>query len=153
MWELTAKNELLNVIILYLPWNYMHPQYHEIICVRCIKWAIEIIIHKFYFQIACCNAIRNIVSRSKQYVQEFVSLDIEDLLNSVRRTYPQSDASVKAALRDLGLKVELKEEWKGTGVKVSNDSTSTIKDIPEEVWRDQSNTLYIEHLYVPFYFS
>ena len=128
----------------------MHPQYHEIICVQ---WAIEIIIHKFYFQIACCNAIRNIVSRSKQYVQEFVSLDIEDLLNSVRRTYPQSDASVKAALRDLGLKVELKEEWKGTGVKVSNDSTSTIKDIPEEVWRDQSNTLYIEHLYVPFYFS
>lgn len=83
--------------------------------------------------IACCNAIRNIVSRSKQYVQEFVSLEIEDLLNSVRRTYPQSDASVKAALRDLGLKVELKEEWKGTGVKVSNDSTSTIKDIPEEV--------------------
>ena len=150
MWELTAKNELLNVIILYSPWNYMHPQYHEIICVQ---WAIEIIIHKFYFQIACCNAIRNIVSRSKQYVQEFVSLDIEDLLNSVRRTYPQSDASVKAALRDLGLKVELKEEWKGTGVKVSNDSTSTIKDIPEEVWRDQSNTLYIKHLYVPFYFS
>ena len=128
----------------------MHPQYHEIICVQ---WAIEIIIHKFYFQIACCNAIRNIVSRSKQYVQEFVSLDIEDLLNSVRRTYPQSDASVKAALRDLRLKVELKEEWQGTGVKVSNDSTSAIKDIPEEVWRDQSNTLYIEHLYVPFYFS
>ena len=128
------------------------PQYHEIIS-SCSQWAIEIIIHKFYFQIACCNAIRNIVSRSKQYVQEFVSLDIEDLLNSVRRTYPQSDASVKAALRDLGLKVELKEEWKGTGVKVSNDSTSTIKDIPEEVWRDQSNTLYIEHLYVQFYFS
>ena len=144
-WIIECNNTVL-AMELYAPpisWNHL----------RTSQWAIEIIIHKFYFQIACCNAIRNIVSRSKQYVQEFVSLDIEDLLNSVRRTYPQSDASVKAALRDLGLKVELKEEWKGTGVKVSNDSTSTIKDIPEEVWRDQSNTFYIEHLYVPFYFS
>ena len=54
-------------------------------------------------------------------------------MNSVRTNHPQSVESVKAALRDLGLKVDLKEEWKGTGVRVSNDQTSTIKDIPEEM--------------------
>ena len=58
---------------------------------------------------------------------------MEELLNLVLKTYPQSDASVKAALRDLGLKVVLKEEWKGTGVLVSNDQTCTIKDLPEDV--------------------
>jgi len=83
--------------------------------------------------IACCNAIRNIVSRSKHFSSDFISLDVEELLNSVRANHPQSVESVKAALRDLGLKVDLKEEWKGTGVRVSNDQTSTIKDIPEEM--------------------
>ena len=87
----------------------------------------------FIFQIACCNAIRNIVSRSKHFSSDFISLDVEELLNSVRANHPQSVESVKAALRDLGLKVDLKEEWKGTGVRVSNDQTSTIKDIPEEM--------------------
>ena len=55
------------------------------------------------------------------------------MLNSVRKTHPKSEESVKAALRDLGLKVEMKEQWKGTGVTMSNDQTTTIKDLPEDV--------------------
>ena len=87
----------------------------------------------FLFQIACCSAIRNIVSRSKHFASDFVELEIEELLNSVRKTHPQSDEFVKAALRDLGLKVEMKEQWKGTGVAMNNDPTATIKDfdLPE----------------------
>lgn len=83
--------------------------------------------------IACCSAIRNIVSRSKHFASDFVELEIEELLNSVRKTHPQSDEFVKAALRDLGLKVEMKEQWKGTGVAMNNDPTATIKDfdLPE----------------------
>ena len=83
--------------------------------------------------IACCNAIRNIVSRSKHFSSDFVTLEIEELLNSVRKTHPNSEESVKAALRDLGLKVEMKEQWKGTGVTMSNDQSTTIKDLPEDV--------------------
>ena len=85
------------------------------------------------FQIACCNAVRNIVSRSKHLSADFILLDIEELLNDVRKAHPQSDASVKAALRDLGLKVDLKEQWKGTGVTIRNDTSSTIKDLPEDI--------------------
>ena len=94
---------------------------------------LYLIIRTYLFQIACCNAIRNIVSRSKHFSADFIALDVEEFLNSVRKTHPQSAESVKAALRDLGLKVELKEEWKGTGVMVSNDQTSTIKDLPEDM--------------------
>ena len=83
--------------------------------------------------IACSNAIRNIVSRSRQFSADFIALDVENLLHEVRKNHARSDENVKAALRDLGLKVEFKEEWKGTGVTVSNDSTSTIKELPEDI--------------------
>eukprot|EP00094_Tigriopus_californicus_P011390 TCALIF_10995-PA protein Name:"Similar to Armc6 Armadillo repeat-containing protein 6 (Mus musculus)" AED:0.06 eAED:0.06 QI:0/0.8/0.66/0.83/0.6/0.66/6/268/445 len=67
--------------------------------------------------ISCCNAIRNIVSRSRELTAEFVELDIEDLLNKIRRLHPSAEDAVKAALRDLGLKVDLKEIWTGGAVK------------------------------------
>ena len=40
--------------------------------------------------------------------------------------HPKSSDSIKSALRDLGLKVHLKEEWTGTGgleekLTISND--------------------------------
>ncbi len=65
------------------------------------------------FQTACSSAIRNIVSRSKQYVKDFVELDVEALLNEVMKKHPKTEDMVKSALRDLGLKVVLKEQWKG----------------------------------------
>ena len=55
------------------------------------------------------------------------------MLNLVLKTYPESDANVRAALRDLGLKVNLKEEWKGTGVPMTNDQIGTIKELPEDI--------------------
>ena len=87
----------------------------------------------FLFKIACCHAIRNIVSRSREYSSDFIELDVEELLNLVLKTYPESDANVRAALRDLGLKVNLKEEWKGTGVPMTNDQIGTIKELPEDI--------------------
>jgi len=84
--------------------------------------------------VACCNAIRNIVSRSKQLSKNFVDLGVEPLLNQVLKTHPAAATnSAKAALRDLGLKVHLKEEWTGSKVEVSQSQESSIKDLPEEL--------------------
>ena len=60
--------------------------------------------------------MRNIVSRSKNFTELFVKLDVEELLNQTgamhSTEFATSDA-VHAALRDMGLKVHLKEEWTG----------------------------------------
>ena len=37
-----------------------------------------------YFQSSAAGAIRNIVSRSREFCNEFVDLDIEQLLNQVQ---------------------------------------------------------------------
>lgn len=74
-------------------------------------------IYTLLLQTACCNAIRNIVSRSREFNAQFIELDVERLLHEVRAKHPKTEDSVKAALRDLGLKVELKEQWKGGAVK------------------------------------
>ncbi len=71
----------------------------------------------FFFQTACCNAIRNVVSRSSDLSSDFINLDVETLLQAVRARHKQCDDAARAALRDLGLKVELKEEWTGGLVK------------------------------------
>lgn len=73
---------------------------------------------------AATNAIRNIVSRSKHLAEPFIEL--EGLLNEAIKMHPKSSDSIKSALRDLGLKVHLKEEWTGTGgleekLTISND--------------------------------
>lgn len=71
--------------------------------------------------VSACSAIRNIVSRSKNFCQEFVDLDIEEILNEILARYPESIDAVKAALRDLDLKVQLNEEWGGVdSIKLSN---------------------------------
>jgi len=66
-------------------------------------------------QAAVTSAIRNVVSRSKHLVQLFVEEDVEELLNEIAKLHPSISDKVKAALRDLGLKVHLKEEWSGAG--------------------------------------
>ena len=66
-------------------------------------------------QVAAINAMRNIVSRSKHLVEAFVALDVEELLNETGSIHGNdAQDNVKAALRDMGLKVHLKEEWTGT---------------------------------------
>lgn len=64
--------------------------------------------------------MRNIVSRSPELREPLVRLDIEDLLQqmlAMHSTATDVGDSVKAALRDLGLKVHLKEEWTGSALK------------------------------------
>ena len=40
-------------------------------------------------------------------------MDVETLLNEAIEMHPKSSDNIKSALRDLGLKVHLKEEWTG----------------------------------------
>ncbi|KAH9500857.1 Armadillo repeat-containing protein 6 [Bulinus truncatus] len=60
-----------------------------------------------------CMALRNIVSRSKELSENILSLGAESLLNEAMNCHVDVYDEAKAALRDLGCKVELKELWKG----------------------------------------
>lgn len=62
-------------------------------------------------------AIRNMVSRSKEQCEAWLALGAEDVLQEARTNFPQIDQDLKSALRDLGAKVHLQEEWKGTAEK------------------------------------
>lgn len=68
---------------------------------------------------AAVNAMRNIVSRSPELREPLVRLGIEELLHQMLAMHNSGSSnvsdSVKAAQRDLGLKVHLKEEWTGSG--------------------------------------
>lgn len=68
-------------------------------------------------------AIRNMVSRSREQCDAWLSLGVEEVLQNARMNHPSVDQDAKAALRDLGAKVHLKEEWKGHAEKpiTSND--------------------------------
>jgi hypothetical protein len=72
-------------------------------------------------QVAAVNAMRNVVSRNKALTATFVEKGVEDLFQQAMSSHSNetsvSDA-VKAALRDMDLKVHLKCEWNGTGVQM-----------------------------------
>lgn len=63
-------------------------------------------------------AIRNMVSRSRDQCDSFLSCGAEDLLNAAMTEHPSITQDIKAALRDLGCKVELKEEFTGKAEKI-----------------------------------
>jgi len=69
-------------------------------------------------------AIRNMVCRNKEQTDEWVSLDIENILHNALKKFKNSEYDIKAALRDLELKVELKEEWTGKGGKLTTEATA-----------------------------
>lgn len=79
--------------------------------------ALKIHVKNGNLQRAACLAIRNLVSRNKGLCDIFLSLGVEDLLNSVDKAACWDEA--KAALRDLGCNVKLEEPFKGKGVKLS----------------------------------
>ncbi|KAL7737274.1 hypothetical protein ACLKA6_012897 [Drosophila palustris] len=62
-------------------------------------------------------AIRNMVSRSREQCDTWLSFGAEDLLNAAMTEHPLVAQDIKAALRDLGCKVQLREEWTGTAEK------------------------------------
>lgn len=62
-------------------------------------------------------AIRNMVSRSRDQCDSWLSLGAEEVLNTARKLHATVEQDAKAALRDLGAKVHLQEEWKGTAEK------------------------------------
>jgi len=67
-------------------------------------------------------AVRNMVSRSREQCESWLNLGVEEVLQNARMNHPSVDQDVRAALRDLGAKVHLQEEWKGTAEKViTND--------------------------------
>lgn len=57
------------------------------------------------------------VSRSREQCDTWLSYGVEDVLNAAMVEHPSVVTDIKAALRDLGCKVELKEEWTGTAEK------------------------------------
>lgn len=59
-------------------------------------------------------AIRNIVSRSRDFCDGFLKFGAEEVLNKAMVAHPSVAQDIKSALRDLGCNVVLKEQWTGT---------------------------------------
>jgi len=64
----------------------------------------------------CCLALRNSISRNRQFGEKLLELRIEEILQQIMKNSDLNcNDEVKAVLRDLGCNVELKELWIGTG--------------------------------------
>lgn len=60
-----------------------------------------------------CMLIRNLVARSQAFSQSILDLGAEALITQARATHRDCEDVAKAALRDLGCHVELRELWTG----------------------------------------
>ncbi|XP_071107843.1 armadillo repeat-containing protein 6-like [Haliotis cracherodii] len=60
-----------------------------------------------------CMALRNLVARTRDNCQNILEQGAEALINDALHRHSGLEDEAKAALRDLGCKVELKERWKG----------------------------------------
>lgn len=60
-----------------------------------------------------CMLIRNLVARSQAFSQPILDLGAEALILRARATHRDCEDVAKAALRDLGCRVELRELWTG----------------------------------------
>lgn len=67
----------------------------------------------FPFQKQACMLIRNLVSRSQAFSQPILELGAEALIAQARAIHRDCEDVAKAALRDLGCRVELRELWTG----------------------------------------
>ena len=57
--------------------------------------------------------IRNLVARSQAFPQPILDLGAEALILQARAAHRDCEDVAKAALRDLGCRVELRELWTG----------------------------------------
>ncbi|XP_053321711.1 armadillo repeat-containing protein 6 [Spea bombifrons] len=60
-----------------------------------------------------CMVIRNLVSRNPEFCEPILEMGAESLIVQARSTHKDCDDIAKAALRDLGCKVDLRELWTG----------------------------------------
>ncbi|KAM7134719.1 armadillo repeat-containing protein 6 [Macrochelys suwanniensis] len=60
-----------------------------------------------------CMLIRNLVSRNRDFSQAILEMGAENLIVEARTVHQDCDDIAKAALRDLGCKVDLRELWTG----------------------------------------
>lgn len=60
-----------------------------------------------------CMAVRNLVARTREHSTAILELGVEALLNHAGSTHKDCADEAKAALRDLGCAVHLKELWTG----------------------------------------
>uniref|UniRef100_A0A8C5WGW0 Armadillo repeat containing 6 n=1 Tax=Leptobrachium leishanense TaxID=445787 RepID=A0A8C5WGW0_9ANUR len=60
-----------------------------------------------------CMVIRNLVSRNPSFCQPILEMGAESLIMKARNTHKDCDDEAKAALRDLGCNVDLRELWTG----------------------------------------
>ncbi|XP_061879515.1 armadillo repeat-containing protein 6 isoform X1 [Entelurus aequoreus] len=67
-----------------------------------------------------CMLLRNLVSREPNYSQPILDLGVEPLIAQALRTHQDCGDIAKAALRDLGCKVELRELWTGKHGGITN---------------------------------
>ena len=77
-------------------------------------------------QAASAAAIRNIVSRDKKLCPPFIERGVEELLNSALDLHgDRIGDTLRSALRDLELKVELQERWTGEKIKITESFVAT----------------------------
>ncbi|KAK2587120.1 hypothetical protein KPH14_002882 [Odynerus spinipes] len=75
-----------------------------------------------------CWTIRNMSVRNKSECKEFIAYGVEDVLRSALALHGSKlESDIKAALRDLELKVELKERWTGKGAKIHTQAEQREK--------------------------
>ncbi|XP_008432057.1 armadillo repeat-containing protein 6 [Poecilia reticulata] len=67
-----------------------------------------------------CMLIRNLVARTRNYCQQILELGAEALICQAVQTHEDCGDIGKAALRDLGCKVELRELWTGKHGSITN---------------------------------
>ncbi|XP_067667203.1 armadillo repeat-containing protein 6-like [Haliotis asinina] len=78
-----------------------------------IVQAMKIHMDEQNVQKQACMAIRNLVARTRENCDKILEQGAEVLINEARRRHTGLEDEAKAALRDLGCKVELQERWKG----------------------------------------
>lgn len=84
-------------------------------CMKSYPKSVNVLMH-------ACWTIRNMSVRNKSECKQFIVNDVEDILRKALEMHGSKlESDVKAALRDLGLKVELKERWTGKGAKLHTD--------------------------------
>lgn len=95
-------------------------------------------------------AIRNLVSRTREYCDLFLELGAESLIQDAQRNHKSCQDETKAALRDLGCEVHLEERWKGENKELAQWTVI----LPFSVVSDSLCVAYIDcYMYIELLWS